>query len=300
MLRRAAGGLLVPALLLLVATARAQGDGSVPCGGGGLRCAANEWCDAASHECRDCYGCAVGMECLARLGCRNCTAGTIDHDTGPTTLCEACPDGRTAAAGATECAENPTAWVAEVEGLPDWAVEALAVVGGLLLSWCGALLLPCRKRAGATEEEEHEADPLMPGGDASERPDVEEGGAALVAGLSRASSLGSVDSFVMLKKSVARCRACLKLDIAAYPDDSTAQAEFKQAFIKEMTRVLGHLLVQNLDAEGSDRVQAMLEQLQRCARALFRMLRPYRRVRNACRRLRGACAPEDRRALRRN
>ena len=99
--------------------------------------------------------------------------------------------------------------------------------------------------------------------------------AALVAGLSRASSLGSVDSFVMLKKSVARCRACLKLDIADYPDDSPAQAEFKQTFIKEMTRVLGHLLVQKLDAEGSDRVQAMLEKLERgaprrAARAMFR------------------------------
>eukprot|EP01045_Picozoa_sp_COSAG04_P012166 COSAG04_NODE_809_length_10142_cov_3.378174_19_plen_66_part_01 len=59
--RRAAGGLLVPALLLLVATARAQGDGGVPCGGG-HRCSANEWCYAAAGECRDCYGCAVGME----------------------------------------------------------------------------------------------------------------------------------------------------------------------------------------------------------------------------------------------
>ena len=271
---RRAGGLLVPVLLLIVApTARAQGDAGVPCGGG-QRCAAGQWCDAAARECRDCYGCAVGMECLARLGCRNCTAGTIDHDTDPTTLCEACPDGRTAAPGATECAESPTDWVAEVEGLPDWAVEALAVVGGLLLSWCGALLLPCRKRAGATEEEEQEADPLMPGGDASDHPDLEDGGAALPTALSRASSLGSVDSLVMLRKSVARCRACLKLDIADYPDDSPAQADFKQAFIKEMTRVLGHLLVQKLDEEGSDRVRAMLEKLERCAppaaRAMFR------------------------------
>jgi hypothetical protein len=261
MMRRARG-LLVPVLLLLVGTVRAQSDASFPCGGG-RRCATNQWCDAAARECRDCYDCAVGTECLARLGCRNCTAGTIDHDTNPTTLCEACPDGRTAAAGATECAESPTDWVAEVEGLPDWAIEALVVVGGLLLSWCGALLLPCRKQPGATAEEEQEADPLMPDGDASDRPDVEEGGASLATALSRASSVDSVDSLVMLKKSVARCRACLKLDIAAYPDGSPERAEFKQAFVKEMARVLAHLLVQKLDAEGSTRVQKITGQLQR-------------------------------------
>ena len=89
------------------------------------------------------------------------------------------------------------------------------------------------------------------------------GGAALGAGLSRASSLGSVNSLVMLRKSVARCEACLKLDIAAYPDDSLAQAEFKQAFVREMARVLAHLLVQKLDAEGSTRVQKITGQLQR-------------------------------------
>ena len=60
------------------------------------------------------------------------------------------------------------AGVAAGEGLPDWAGEAAAVVGGLLRSWCGARLLPCRKRAGATEDEQRTC-PGCPGGSFSGR-----------------------------------------------------------------------------------------------------------------------------------
>ena len=79
--------------------------------------------------------------------------------------------------------------------------------------------------------------------------------------------IGSVDSprYVMLNRGVARCRACLKLDIADYPDESPAQEEFKRRFVKEMAQVLGHLLAQQLDAEGVDRVRQVMGRVQRCA-----------------------------------
>ena len=65
-------------LLAAIPPAGAQAEAGFPCGAG-ARCSAAQWCNATTGECRDCYGCAIGQECLARLGCRNCTAGTIDH-----------------------------------------------------------------------------------------------------------------------------------------------------------------------------------------------------------------------------
>eukprot|EP01045_Picozoa_sp_COSAG04_P011463 COSAG04_NODE_739_length_10697_cov_6.459332_2_plen_759_part_00 len=127
-------------LLAAIPVVDAQTEAGLPCGAGGARCSAAQWCNATLGECHSCYSCGVGQECLVRLGCRKCTVGTIDHDTDPTTHCVACPGGKAPAESATECVDQ-TDWVAEIEALPDWVVDASTSAATMIVMVYGARVL---------------------------------------------------------------------------------------------------------------------------------------------------------------
>ena len=126
--------------------------------GGGFPCADDEWIGATWHpgmpvECTSCYMCAAGQECLEFGGCVNCTAGELDRDRDPLTLCEECPEGKTSPDAATACVEhalldsglNTLQQLALDNPVEAWevAVFVAVVIAGVCAWFRGALAAGC-------------------------------------------------------------------------------------------------------------------------------------------------------------
>ena len=114
-------------------------------GGAGFPCRDDEFVQAnwtlreeqsQTAECRSCYTCSRGEECLQRGGCMECQAGHIDHDTDPTTLCEPCPTGETAAADRLSCGEQ-SSWLALTTDICDALAAVLGVVAVIVALFFG-------------------------------------------------------------------------------------------------------------------------------------------------------------------